>query len=267
MMKDITLGQYYPVESPIHSLDPRTKLMGTMVYIISLFIADNLACYLLGIVFLAVVIRLSRVPLSYITRGLKPIAALLLISVLFNLFLTNGEPLYWQWKFLKITGTGLRQAFYMGLRLVLLIMGSSLMTFTTTPTSLTDGLEKGLRFLNTFHVPVHEVAMMMSIALRFIPILTEETDKIQKAQMARGADFENGNIIARAKAMIPLLVPLFISAWRRATDLAMAMEARCYHGGSGRTKMFPLEYKQADRIGYGILAGYLIALCLLRFLL
>ncbi len=267
MLKDITLGQYYPVDSPIHRLDPRTKLSATVLYIISLFIADNLFCYAAAIVFLVVMVSVSRVPWGYILRGLRPIFFLLLLSVLFNLFLTNGEPVYWQWGFLKITGTGLRQAFFMGLRLILLIMGSSLMTFTTPPTALTDGMEKGLRFLTVFRVPVPEIAMMMSIALRFIPILTEETDKIEKAQMARGADFENGNIIVRAKAMVPLLVPLFVSAFRRATDLAMAMEARCYHGGSGRTKMFPLKYGRRDHIGYLILLGYMVLMVLLRVLL
>ena len=266
MLKDITLGQYYPVDSPIHRLDPRTKLSATMIYIVSLFLADNLFCYLTAILFIFAVIHISRVPLGYIVRGLKPIFFLLMISVAFNLFLTNGEPVYWKWGFLQLTGTGIRQAFFMALRLIFLIMGSSLMTFTTTPTALTDGMEKGLRFLRVFKVPVHEVAMMMSIALRFIPILTEEADKIQKAQMARGADFEKGNLIARAKALIPLLVPLFISAFRRATDLAMAMEARCYHGGDGRTKMFPLQYKKNDHLSYLILFGYLLIVILLRFL-
>ena len=267
MLKDITLGQYYPVESPIHKLDPRTKLSATMIYIISLFICGNIFGYALAFLFLVMIIKISRVPFSYIGRGLKPIIMLLMISVCFNLFLTSGEPVYWEFGILHITGTGLRQAFFMALRLIFLIMGSSLMTFTTTPTALTDGMEKGLHFLRVFHVPVHEIAMMMSIALRFIPILTEETDKIQKAQMARGADFENGNIIARAKALVPLLVPLFISAFRRATDLAMAMEARCYHGGEGRTKMFPLKYKKRDHIAYLILLLYVVCMILLRIFL
>lgn len=267
MLKDITLGQYYPADSPIHSLDPRTKLAGTLLYILSLFVCGNVIGYVVAIAFLLMVIRISRVPFSYITRGLKPIMVILLFSVSFNLFLTKGEPTYWQWGFLQITGPGIRQAFFMGLRLIFLIIGSSLLTFTTTPTSLTDGMEKGLRFMKVFRVPVHEISMMMSIALRFIPILTEETDKIQKAQMARGADFETGNIFQRAKALIPLLVPLFISAFRRATDLAMAMEARCYHGGEGRTKMFPLKYAARDRIAYAILFLYVAGMILLRIFL
>lgn len=267
MLKDITLGQYYPIDSIIHRLDPRTKLSATMLYIVSLFIAKNVYCYLLAFAGILVFIKVSKVPFGYITKGLKPIIMLLMLSVSFNLFLTQGEPVYWEWHFLHVTGNGIRQAAFMGVRLILLIMGSSMLTFTTTPNELTDGMEKGLGFLKVFHISVHEIAMMMSIALRFIPILTEETDKIQKAQMARGADFENGNIIVRAKALIPLLVPLFISAFRRAMDLAMAMEARCYHGGEGRTKMFPLKYHSRDRIAYLILFAYVGAMIAVRILL
>lgn len=266
MFKEITLGQYYPVDSPIHRLDSRTKLAGTMIYLISLFVANNLACYLAAALFLMAVVRVSRVPWKFIVKGLRPVFMILMLSVLFNLFLTGGEPVLWRFAFLRITGPGLTRSFYMALRLIFLIMGSSLMTFTTTPTALTDGMEKGLGFLTAVRVPVSEIAMMMSIALRFIPILTEEADKIQKAQMARGADFENGNVLVRAKAMIPLLVPLFVSAFRRATDLAMAMEARCYHGGEGRTKMFPLHYANRDRAGYALLFAYLAAVVVLRFL-
>ena len=224
-MKDITLGQYYPVDSLIHRLDPRTKLAGTLIYIIALFVAKGPICYLLAAGFLFMVIRLSKVPVSFIVRGLKPILFILVFSAAFNLFLVDGTPILRIWK-LTITVEGLLQAVYMALRLVFLIMGSSLMTFTTTPNQLTDGIESLLSPLKIFKVPVHEVAMMMSIALRFIPILLEETDKIMKAQIARGADFESGNIIQRAKSMIPILVPLFVSAFRRANDLAMAMEAR-----------------------------------------
>lgn len=266
MLRDITLGQYYPVESPIHRLDPRTKLFGTVLFIVTLFLADDWKGYLVAAVFLAVVIRISGIPVSYMLRGMKAVMFLLLFSVAFNLFLTPGEALI-QIGFLKITKEGLLQAFYMALRLTFLITGTSLMTFTTTPTGLTDGMEKGLGFLKIFHIPVHEIAMIMSIALRFIPILTEETDKIMKAQMARGADFESGGILQRAKSMIPLLVPLFVSAFRRATDLAMAMEARCYHGGEGRTKMFPLKYSHWDRIGYLILLVYLAAMIAVKVLL
>ncbi len=256
MLRDITIGQYYAVESPIHHLDPRVKLAGTLLYIISLFVAEGIVCYILAAVFLAAVIRLSKVPLKYMVRGLKSIVFLLLFSVSFNMFLTEGEILL-QIGFLKITKEGLIIAAFMAVRLIFLILGSTLMTLTTTPNNLTDGLEKSLGFLKKVHVPVHEMAMMMSIALRFIPILIEETDKIMKAQMARGADFESGNIINKAKAMVPLLVPLFVSAFRRASDLAMAMEARCYHGGEGRTKMKPLHYNSRDLLTYGILFLYL----------
>ncbi len=256
MIRDITLGQYYPVDSVIHRMDPRTKLFGTMVFIVSLFLADTIWAYVVATVFLAMCIRLSNVPFSFMVRGLKAIVFLLLISVSFNLFLTDGEELFRIW-FLRVTKEGIRMAGFMGLRLIYLVIGSSVMTLTTTPNQLTDGLEKSLGFLNRIHVPVHEISMMMSIALRFIPILVEETDKIMKAQMARGADFESGNLIQKAKAMVPLLVPLFISAFRRATDLAMAMEARCYRGGDGRTKMKPLKYEKCDRLAYLIYAGYM----------
>lgn len=199
-------------------------------------------------------------------RGLKAIIFLLLISVSFNLFLTQGEVLFQLW-FLKVTKEGLKTAGFMGVRLIYLVVGSSVMTLTTTPNELTDGLEKSLGFLKKIGLPVHEVSMMMSIALRFIPILVEETDKIMKAQMARGADFESGNIIQRAKNMIPLLVPLFISAFRRATDLAMAMEARCYRGGEGRTKMKPLHYAKRDGVTYLVYIAYLAVIIVLRILI
>ena len=257
MLREITLGQYYPVDSAVHRLDPRTKLFGTMVFIISLFMADSLWAYLLATVVLGLVIRASRVPFKFMVRGLRAVLVLLLISVSFNLFLTDGTVIVKFWIF-KITWEGIRLAGFMAVRLIYLVVGSSLMTLTTTPNQLTDGLEKGLGFLKRFHVPVHEISMMMSIALRFIPILVEETDKIMKAQMARGADFESGNLVQKAKAMIPLLVPLFISAFRRATDLAMAMEARCYRGGEGRTKMKPLQYSQRDHEAYMIFALYFV---------
>ena len=256
MIRDITIGQYYQTDSVIHRLDPRVKLMGTLVYIISLFLGRNIWLYLLATIFLAVVIKLSKVPLKFILKGLKAVVVIIALSAAFNLFLTAGEPLIKIWK-ITITKEGLILAIFMVVRLIYLIMGSSLMTLTTTPNNLTDGLEKGLGFLKVIHVPVHEIAMMMSIALRFIPILLEETDKIMKAQTARGADFNNGNIIKRAKAMIPILVPLFISAFRRANELAMAMEARCYHGSEGRTKMKPLKYKKRDRIAYLVMFAYL----------
>lgn len=265
MIRDITLGQYYPVDSCIHRLDPRTKLFGTMVFIVSLFLADSLWGYLAATFVLAAVIRCSRVPFKFMVKGLKAIVFLLIISVSFNLFLTQGTPVV-KFGFIQITREGIRLAVFMGLRLIYLVIGSSVMTLTTTPNELTDGLEKGLHFMNRVRVPVHEIAMMMSIALRFIPILVEETDKIMKAQMARGADFESGNLIQRAKSMIPILVPLFISAFRRATDLAMAMEARCYRGGDGRTKMKPLHYAGRDRIAYALFALYLLSLVGIRIL-
>lgn len=260
MLRDITLGQYYQTDSVIHRLDPRVKLVTTICYIISLFIVDNLTGYAMAGLFLILVIKLSKVPFRFMIRGMKAILFLLLIAVVFNLFLTPGEVIFSYWK-LKITKEGIRLALFMAIRLCFLIMGSSVMTLTTTPNNLTDGMEKLLKPLKLFKVPVHEIAMMMSIALRFIPILLEETDKIMKAQIARGADFESGNLIKKAKSLVPLLVPLFISAFRRANDLAMAMEARCYRGGDNRTKMKPLVYQKRDRLAYGTVCIYL-ALCI-----
>lgn len=265
MLKDMTLGQYYQTDSVIHKLDPRVKIGGTLLYIISLFIFESAWGYVLAAVFLGVVIKLSKVPFKFMVRGMKAILFILLITVAFNLFLTPGEPVLTVWK-LRITKEGIGVAISMALRLTFLIIGSSVMTLTTTPNNLTDGLEKMLGPLNVIKVPVHEVAMMMSIALRFIPILLEETDKIMKAQIARGADFESGNIFKRAKALVPLLVPLFISAFRRANDLAMAMEARCYRGGDGRTKMKPLVYKKIDFIAYLVILLYLVGKVLLGVL-
>ena len=257
MLRDITLGQYYQTESVIHKMDPRVKLGGTILFIISLFFFKNYAGYVIAALFLGLVIRLSKVPFKFMVKGMKTIVMLMLITVVFNLFLTPGTPLFTIWK-LTITQEGLKMAISMAIRLTLLIIGSSVMTLTTTPNNLTDGMEKMMGPLKVFKVPVHEVAMMMSIALRFIPILLEETDKIMKAQIARGADFESGNIFKRAKAMVPLLVPLFISAFRRANDLAMAMESRCYRGGEGRTKMKPLIYHKRDYIAYGCIAAYMV---------
>ena len=257
MLRDITLGQYYQTDSVIHKLDPRVKLGGTLLYIISLFFFNNILGYLVAIVFLGIVIRLSHVPFKFMVRGMRAILFLMLITVVFNLFLTPGTELVSFWK-LTITWEGLWTAGTIAVRLAMLVIGSSIMTLTTTPNNLTDGMEKMMRPLRVFKVPVHEVAMMMSIALRFIPLLLEETDKIMKAQIARGADFESGNIFKRAKALVPLLVPLFISAFRRANDLAMAMESRCYRGGEGRTKMKPLVYQRRDRLAYLIIVIYLI---------
>ncbi len=263
MLRDITIGQYYPADSVLHRLDPRTKLFGTMIYIVSLFICNSWIAYGMAVAALMIVIALSRVPVGFMFRGLRAIIILLLISVFFNLFFTSGEVILRIW-FISITREGVRTAIWMAIRLICLVVGASIMTLTTTPNSLTDGLEKSLGFLKAIKVPVHEIAMMMSIALRFIPILVEETDKIMKAQMARGADFEEGSLIKKARAMIPLLVPLFISAFRRATELATAMEARCYHGGEGRTKMKPLSYSARDRIAYVAVILFLVLIILIK---
>jgi energy-coupling factor transport system permease protein len=257
MLRDITLGQYYQTESVIHRLDPRVKLGATILFIISLFVFDGVSGYAVAAVFLAVVIKLSKVPLKFMVRGMKAVVMLLMITVVFNLFLTPGEPLVTFWR-LTITREGLKTAILLAVRLCFLIIGSSVMTLTTTPNQLTDGMEKMMSPLKRVKVPVHEIAMMMSIALRFIPILMEETDKIMKAQLARCADFESGNLIKRVKSLVPLLVPLFISAFRRANDLAMAMEARCYRGGEHRTKMKPLKYEKRDYVAYAVIACYLV---------
>ena len=277
MIRDITIGQYYPAQSPIHKLDPRVKLFATLIYIIALFSYKGIAGVLFIVAALAAVIKISKVPFKFMVKGLKSIIILLLFTACFSVFFTQGEYTIWEYGILHISDTGLINAATMMIRLVLLIIGTSLMTLTTTPNQLTDGLEKSLGFLNKIHVPVHAIAMMMSIALRFIPILIEETDKIMKAQMARGADFEHGNIIKRAKSMVPLLVPLFVSAvswfgvvvsaFRRADDLAMAMEARCYNGGEGRTKMKPLVYEKDDKIAYLFIFAFLAVVIVLRILL
>lgn len=264
MIRDITIGQYYPADSVIHKLDPRVKLAGTLVYILALFSFRGVWGFAVITAVLALVIRLSKVPFSYMVKGLKAIAVLMAVTALFNLFLTPGKTeLVHLWIF-RITREGAENAAFMLARLTYLIAGTSLMTLTTTPNQLTDGLEKALAPLSKIRVPVHAVAMMMSIALRFIPILIEETDIIMKAQMARGADFESGGLIARVKSMVPLLVPLFVSAFRRADDLAMAMEARCYSGGAGRTKMKPLRYGRTDYLAYFCMAVYFAGILLLR---
>ena len=266
MLRDITLGQYYPADSVIHKLDPRVKLFATLIYIISLFSFKGIAALLVATAFLFGVIKLSKVPFSFMVKGLKAIMVLMIITALFNLFLTPGETIVSFW-ILKITKEGAQNAVLMAIRLTYLILGTSIMTLTTTPNQLTDGLEKSLMPLTKIGVPVHIIAMMMSIALRFIPILIEETDKIMKAQMARGADFESGNLIHKVKNMVPLLVPLFVSAFRRADDLAMAMEARCYHGGEGRTKMKPLKYNGTDHKAYVVIFAYLAVVLICRTVL
>ena len=247
-MRDITLGQYFPGNSPIHRLDPRTKLLGMFGYIVVIFLVKKITVFLLPAAFVALVTCLSHVPLSYLVRSLKPIRFLLVLMFLINLFMTKTGDLIWEWQFIRITTGGVYQAVYITLRLVLLLAGTTLMTLTTTPIALTDALEKLLSPFGRLGFPAHELAMMMTIALRFIPTLIEEADKIIKAQMARGADFESGNLFRRAKNMIPVLVPLFISAFRRADELAMAMESRCYHGGKGRTRMHVLCFAKRDAV-------------------
>ena len=262
MIRDITLGQYYSSESPIHRLDSRVKIIATLLYIIELFIVDDFYGFAMCFAVLAVVVKISRVPMSFIMRGLKPVILILIFTFCLNIFMVQGTIL-WQWHFLKITKEGIYTAAFMAIRLMLLIIGSSLLTLTTKPIALTDGIEKLMYPLSKIGVPSHEIAMMMSIALRFIPMLLDETDKIMKAQQARGADFESGNIIKRAKSLIPILVPLFVSAFRIAQELAMAMEARCYRGGQGRTRMNEMKFSKADGV-CGILIVAFFALVILQ---
>lgn len=256
MLKDITLGQFFPGNSLAHKLDPRTKLILTVIYIVGLFTAKSFVSYGLMAALLVAGVKVSGVAPRALVRGLKPIVFIICFTAVLNLFYTPGEVLVTFWIF-KITKEGVFTAFFMVLRITMLIMGTFLLTYTTSPIALTDGLETLLSPLKKLHVPVHELAMMMSIALRFIPTLIEETDKIMSAQKARGADFESGGIIDRAKALVPILVPLFISAFRRADELAVAMECRCYHGGQGRTKLHVLRYQTRD---YLVLAAYALVL-------
>lgn len=249
MIRDITLGQYYPGNSWIHKLDPRIKIIATLLFIVELFIVDDFIGFAIAVAALGLVVVMSKVPLGYIMRGLKPILIIIIFTFCINIFMVDGRIL-WQWGFLKITAEGLYMAVFMAIRLILLIIGSSLLTLCTKPISLTDGIERLLVPLKWVGVPTHEIAMMMTIALRFIPTLLEETDKIMKAQQARGADFESGNIISRAKALIPILVPLFVSAFRIAQDLAMAMEARCYRGGDHRTRMNEMKMTGKDVLAF-----------------
>lgn len=266
MIREITIGQYYRADSPIHSLEPRVKIIGTLIYIISLCMFRQFTGFAIAILFFGLIVKLSKVPLKFIVRGLRPVLLMLVFTAMLNLLWTPGEVL-WEMGFVHITVQGVRQSIFLSLRLVLLIVGSSIMTLTTTPNQLTDALENLLHPLEHLHVPVHEIAMMMSIALRFIPILLEETNRIMKAQTARGADFESGNIIRRLYHMVPVLVPLFTSAIRRATDLANAMDARCYHGGAGRTKMKPLQYQTKDIMAYVYIGIYFaLAIFVVKFM-
>lgn len=256
MIRDITLGQYFPGESAIHRLDPRVKIIATLLFIIELFIVDNFIGFAIAAVYLGAVIAVSRVPLSFIVRGLKPVIIILLFTFALNIFMVDGQ-IIWQWKFIHITVEGVRLAVFMAIRIILLLIGSSMLTLCTRPLSLTDGIERLLSPFKKIGLPAHEIAMMMTIALRFIPTLLEETDKIMKAQQARGADFESGGLIQKAKALIPILVPLFVSAFRIAMDLAMAMESRCYRGGEHRTRMHEMKLKGMDWAAVAFLVVFL----------
>lgn len=257
MLNDITLGQYFPGDSAVHRMDPRMKLILTIIYIVGVFMVGNLPGYVIALAFLYMVVRISGIRFSYLAKGLKPLRFIILFTFILNLFFMQGETPIFTLGFFTLTQEALSKAIFFALRLMFLVMGTSVLTLTTSPIQLTDGLERLMRPLARFHFPAHELAMMMTIALRFIPTLLEETDKIQKAQMARGADFETGNLIARAKAMIPLLVPLFVSAFRRANDLAMAMEARCYRGGDHRTRLHELKYTRLDLYAALVMAGFI----------
>ena len=246
MMKNITMGQYYPVDSWVHRLDPRTMILLTVAMIVAVFLVKSMVGYGLILGFMYLVSKLSNIPFKMLVKGVKPLRFILILTFLLNLFFSTGTTMLVEWGFIKISYEGLSTAVHYSLRLVFLVLGTSLMTLTTSPIALSDGIEMLLSPLKVIKFPAHELAMMMSIALRFIPTLMEEADKIMKAQMARGADFESGNLLARAKAMVPLLVPLFVSAFRRAGDLAMAMESRCYHGGENRTRLRVLKITKND---------------------
>ena len=263
MIRDITIGQYFPGQSAIHRMDPRTKIILSILYIVMLFVADNMWGLLLGVLFGFAAYLISRIPVSMIWKSMKPVVPIVIFTAVLNLFLSTGDPL-WQWKFLKITKEGIETAVFMSVRILCLIAGTSLLTYTTSPIALTDGIERLLSPLKKIKLPVHELSMMMCIALRFIPTLIEETDKIISAQKARGADFESGNLLRRAKALIPILVPLFISAFRRADELAVAMECRCYHGGEGRTRMKQLRFAPRDGAALALGALLVAAVIVLR---
>lgn len=265
MIRDITIGQFYPVDSPIHRLDARVKLAITFIYIIMLFVVNTFIGYLFVIALLGIIITVSKVPLKFMLKGIKSILFIILFTAFINLFMTKGGQVIWQWGFLTLTIEGALLAIKMCVRLILLIVGSSILTLTTTPIQLTDGIEYMLRPFKKIGVPAHEIAMMMTIALRFIPTLLDETDKIMKAQQARGADFDTGNLVQKAKSLIPILVPLFISAFRRAEELAMAMEARCYHGDENRTRMNGMHMEKRDYQALVFGAFYVAAILGLRF--
>ena len=263
MLKDITLGQYYPVKSPVHNLDPRIKIILTIAFIVAVFLGSSLWAFFPVAAYIILAALLAHLPLKLLLKGIKPLRIILIFTFLLNLFFNAGETVLVEvWK-IRITLEGLLTAIRFSMRLVFLVSGASLLTLTTPPVVLTDGIERLLSPLRKIGFPAHELAMMMSIALRFIPVLLEEADKIMKAQMARGADFESGNLIQRAKSMVPLLVPLFVSAFRRAGDLAMAMEARCYHGGEGRTRLRVLKLTMNDLYACLITVALMIVVALI----
>jgi len=263
MLKDITIGQYFPGNSVIHRMDPRMKIILAVAYIVMLFLAKGFSGIAVGVVFLAVCYSISKIPISLILKSLKPVIPIILFTAILNMFFVEGDPVF-QWAFITITKQGLATAGLMSLRIVCLIAGTSLLTYTTSPIVLTDGIERLFSPLKKLGLPVHELAMMMTIALRFIPTLIEETDKIMSAQKARGADMESGGLVQRAKALIPVLIPLFISAFRRADDLALAMECRCYRGGEGRTRMKQLKLSLRDIIAAIVMALTIIAIVALN---
>ncbi|MBQ7036934.1 MAG: energy-coupling factor transporter transmembrane protein EcfT [Clostridia bacterium] len=267
MLRDITLGQFFPGNSPLHRMDPRVKILWTLFFIVLLFFINNFWGFLIYGLFMAFVIGISDIRPRMIFAGLRPILYLLIFTALLNIFLTGGENVIFKLWFLKPTWEGLYSAGIMAFRLIFLVLGSSMLTFTTSPIVLTDGIEHLMMPFSKIGLPAHEIAMMMSIAIRFIPTILEETDKIMKAQTARGADFESGNILRRAKAMVPLLIPLFISAFRRADELAMAMECRCYHGGKGRTRLHVLHLSQVDYYSVPVFMLLLLGVILTRVFL
>ncbi|WP_455256911.1 energy-coupling factor transporter transmembrane component T family protein [Peptoniphilus asaccharolyticus] len=264
MLKDITIGQYYPVESPVHRLDPRIKIISMIVFIVSLFFVDKFTAYIPVVIFLFMVIKTSKVPFKLILKGVKPLRWILLITFIINLIFIPGKIIF-TIGVITITEEGLKLAIMMAIRLLLLVMGTSMLTLATSPIEMTDGIENLLNPFRKIGVPAHEIAMMMTIALRFIPTLVEETDKIMKAQMARGADFESGNMMNRARNLVPLLVPLFINSFRRADELATAMEARCYRGGKGRTKYKQLEIKSSDYVGLAMTIALMLITIVFKY--
>ena len=262
-MRNLTIGQFYNVDSVIHRLDPRVKIVFAFVFVLTLFFDKNPMLFIMALAILALYIGLSKVPLRFILRGTKMLAFIIVLTGMMNLITVKGAKVIFEWQFVRITEAGVSAAVYTTLRLILMIIGSSMMTYTTTPKDLTEGLEKMLGWMKKLGIPVHEFAMIMSIALRFVPVIVEELDKIMKAQMARGIDFNEGNLLVRLRKLIPILIPLIVSAMKRSHELALAMDARCYHGGEGRTKMKPLAYRRRDYIAYGMVLMYFVGMILL----